>query len=72
MIRRGRGEGGQGEIDPPDPVAAKAHMMHLAMLREARIQHRAITVELRAFYNSVAAEDVPERFRCCLQREVSE
>jgi hypothetical protein len=41
--------------------AARDRLAHLAVLREARIRHRAIALELRILFESVAAEVVPSR-----------
>ena len=51
-------------LDPQrDPaLLAQAHLAHIASLREARVQHRAIAHELRSFYDSVAAETIPAGF----------
>ena len=57
----------------PDAAAvAQAHLAHIAMLREARAHHRAITHELRIYFDSVAAETVPEGFRDLLREETDE
>lgn len=48
---------------------AQAHLAHVAMLREARVHHKAITLEIRNFYDSVAAEAVPQEFLILLQDE---
>jgi hypothetical protein len=45
-------------VDPA--ITTQAHLGRIVSLREARIHHRAITLELRSFYDSVAAEAVPE------------
>jgi hypothetical protein len=50
----------------------QAHLSHIASLREARAHHRAITFELRSYFDSVAAESVPDGFRNLLTEEPSE
>lgn len=50
---------------------AQAHLAHIAALREARAHHRAITHELRTYYDSVAAEAVPDGFLRLLVEETN-
>lgn len=52
--------GAQPSSDPT--ILAQAHLAHVTLLRRARTQHRAITQELRTFYDAVAAESVPTVF----------
>jgi hypothetical protein len=46
---------------------AQAHLAHVALLREARVHHKAIALEIRTFYDSVAAEAVPNKFLALLR-----
>lgn len=61
IARRKYHPAGPGDVTDP-VVLAQAHIAHVASLREARVHHLAITLELRSFYDSVAAEAVPSVF----------
>jgi hypothetical protein len=45
----------------PEEASAEAKFLHLAALRQARRRHKAITLELQTFFNSVASEEIPGR-----------
>jgi hypothetical protein len=51
---------------------AQAHLAHITSLREARAHHKAITLELRSFYDAIAAETVPAGFLALLKDGVEE
>ena len=51
---------------------AQSHLAHIALLRQARVQHKAITLELRNFYDSVAAEAVPSEFLALIRDDAEE
>ena len=57
---------GVGAID--NELIEKAHLSHIAMLRAARIRHKAIARGLQVYFDSVAAEQVPEEFLDILNR----
>ena len=40
---------------------AEAHLAHIAVLREARVHHRVISQELKIYFDSVAAETIPDQ-----------
>jgi hypothetical protein len=61
-----------GRSTPEEALVIQAHLAHIASLREARMHHRAITLELRSYFDSVAAETVPDGFRNLLTEGAGE
>lgn len=67
---------GRGQISPDaqgvggidNELIEKAHLSHIAMLRAARVQHKAIARGLQVYFDSVAAEQVPDEFLDILNR----
>jgi hypothetical protein len=61
------------EPSSPDALAVtQAHLAHIATLREARAHHRAITHELKAYFEAVATEVVPEHLLNSLNEPTDE
>lgn len=52
----------RAQINLGPATLAPAHLAHVTLLRKARTHHRAISQELRTFYEAVAAETVPAVF----------
>jgi hypothetical protein len=62
MVMKRRHSAAVFDQSSPDAVAiAQAHLAHIAVLRGARLQHRAITNELRTYFEAVATEAVPDQ-----------
>jgi len=67
---------GRGQISPEahgvgmidSEFIEKSHLSHIAMLRAARVRHKAIARGLQSYFDSVAAEQVPEEFLDILNR----
>jgi hypothetical protein len=65
---------GRGEISPEahgvgdNEFIEKAHLSHIAMLRAARVRHKAIARGLQVYFDSVAAEQIPDEFLDILNR----
>jgi Anti-sigma factor NepR len=60
-------------LSPLDAAAmAQAPLAHVALLREVRAHHKAIAIELQTFYDSVAAETIPDEFLDFLKDETEE
>ena len=67
---------GRGQIFPEThrddgidaDLVGKAHLSHIATLRAARVQHKAIARGLQTYFDSVTAEQVPEEFLDILNR----
>lgn len=72
VLRRKYSAEAIGQSPPDQAPIVQAHLAHIASLREARVHHRAITLELRSYFDSVAAETVPDGFRNLLTEGTSE
>jgi hypothetical protein len=72
VIRRKYSAETIGQSSPERAAIMQARLAHIASLREARVHHRAITLELRSYFDSVAAETVPDGFRNLLTEGASE
>jgi hypothetical protein len=76
MDSRDRFSRGNAELRAIDAnQIAQVHLAHIATLRAARVQHKAITRGLQLYFDSVAAEQVPGEFLEILHKadqEISE
>jgi hypothetical protein len=73
MVIRRKYSAGYSAPSPLDAAAmAQAHLAHVALLREVRAHHEAITLKLQSLYDSVAAESIPDNFLNLLKDETEE
>ena len=70
MRRKQFSHPGQPPLQPG--TLAQLHLAHLASLRQARVHHKAIALELRNFFDSVAAEAGPSAFLTLIQDDAEE
>lgn len=48
---------------------AQSQLAHIALLRGARLHHKAIAIQVQKYYDSVASEAVPSAFLILLAEE---